>query len=180
MNDLNTQGTYDIDTGESGVLFGETTVTRIDDEIKDYLQQTLTGLDGRINGMTDLGLSIADDGTLSLDLATLRAALAENADDVAAFFIGDADKGITGFGDLLYEKLRSYTGTNGLLPTVTESTEARITTLEEQITFATELLNRRYDAMTQRFVQLDAYMRQMESQASFLDQMFAAQDNNSK
>jgi flagellar hook-associated protein 2 len=180
MNDLNTQSTYDIETGESGVLFGENTVTRIDDEIKDYLQQTITGLDGGINDMTDLGLSIEDDGTLSLDLATLRAALAENADDVVAFFIGDADKGITGFGDLLYEKLRSYTGTSGVLPTVTESTEARISTLEEQITFATELLNRRYDAMTQRFVQLDAYMRQMESQASFLDQMFAAQDNNSK
>lgn len=178
MNDLNSQNTYDIETGESGVLFGETTVTRIDDEIKDYLQQTLSGLDGEITGMTDLGLSIEDDGTLALDLTTLRAALADNAEDVVAFFIGDTDENITGFGDLLYEKLRSYTGTGGVLPTVTESTESRIAALEEQITFDTELLNRRYDAMTLRFIQLDSYMRQMESQASFLDQMFSAQEQS--
>lgn len=169
--DLNEKSGYDIETNEKGILFGDMSITRIDDELKDFLEQNLN-IDGAINSMYDLGLTVESDGTISLDATTLKQALSSSAEDVIKFFTGDSDKGITGFGDLLYDKMRSYTGPDGLIAAETDATQTRINKLKEQIEKDTTLLNKRYDTMTTRFVELDSYMRQMQSEASFLDQVF--------
>ncbi|MBF0204649.1 MAG: flagellar filament capping protein FliD, partial [Desulfamplus sp.] len=111
--DMNTKNKYDIKTGEKGVLFGESAVLRIDDELKSLMNQKLkTG--GTITSMYDLGLETNNDGSISIDSKKLQSALTSNAEDVIKFFTGDSETKTKGFADLLYDKMTSYTGSTGL------------------------------------------------------------------
>ena len=56
----------------------------------------------------------------------------------------------------------------------TDAIDDRIKRLEDQIETETERLDKRYETMAQQFVQLDSYMRKMESQQSYVSQMFSA------
>ncbi|SLM29206.1 FliD (modular protein) [Desulfamplus magnetovallimortis] len=169
--DLTEKSRYDVDKEEKGILFGEMAITRIDDELKNFMEQNLN-IDGAVTSMYDLGLTIDSDGILSIDSDKFRDVLSSNAEDVIKFFTGDSENGVEGFGDMLYDKMRSYTAADGLLVAKRDSTQTLIGKLEEQIEKDTALLNKRYDTMTTRFVELDSYMRQMQSEASFLDQVF--------
>lgn len=168
--DLDEKSSYDIDTGEKGVLYGKSAINRIDEELKNMLQENLN-LNGDIRNMFDIGLKVDENGTLSFDKTKLQEVLSKNAEDVIKFFTGDSDEGIKGFGDLIYDKMKTYTGIDGLLSTETDSTRTRIGKLEDQIENDTDILNKRYDTLTMQFIEMDSYMRQMQSQADFMDQM---------
>ncbi len=175
--DMDAKSKYDAETGERGILFGESSVTRIDNELKSFMEQELN-LTGAVTSMYDLGLTIEDDGTISIDSSVLQDVLSSNAEDVIKFFTGDSDNDVTGFADLLYDKMRDYTGVDGLLSAKIDSTQTRITKMEEQIEKDTEILDKRYETMTMQFIELDSFMRQMQSEASFLDQVFNTNNND--
>ncbi|MBF0200258.1 MAG: flagellar filament capping protein FliD [Desulfamplus sp.] len=177
--DMNAKSGYDLDTGEKGILFGESAITRIDDEIKSFMEQKLN-INGRITSLYDMGLTIDSEGTISMDAKKLRETLAANAQDVIKFFTGSPENGTKGFGDILYDKIRQYTSPNGLLSAKTDTTRTRMTNIESQIEKDTDILNRRYDTMTMQFVKLDSYMRQMQSEAAFLDQFFDSMKKSDK
>lgn len=177
MTDLDEKSNYDIDTGEKGIFFGENSINRIDDELKSFLERELN-IDGTITSMYDLGLTIESDGTLSIDTEVLEEALSSNAEDVTLFFTGDSEEGITGFGDLLYEKIKSYTGTDGLLSAEGDAVQTRITKLEEEIENDTTLLEKRYETLTNQYIAMDTYIQEMESQGSYLEQMFGSSDDD--
>ena len=175
--DMDAKSQYDVETGERGILFGESSVTRIDNELKSFMEQELN-LTGAVTSMYDLGLTIGDDGTISINSSVLQDVLSSNAEDVIKFFTGDSDNDVTGFADTLYDKMRDYTGVNGLLSTKIDSTQTRITKMEEQIEKDTEILDKRYETMTMQFIEMDSFMRQMQSEASFLDQVFNTNKND--
>ncbi len=170
-SDMSTKSKYDLNTGEKGILFGETAVLRIDDDIKSLFTQKInTG--SSITTMYDLGLETKDDGSLSINTKTLQKAFSSNPDDVIKFFTGDAEKGTDGFADILYDKMSDYTGAKGLMTSEIESAQTRINKMDTEIQEDTKRLDQRYEALTKQFVKLDSYMSQMKSQSSFLDMMF--------
>ena len=172
---LDEKSRFDVDTGEKGLLFGKSAITRIDNELKSFFEQGILELNGSVTSMSDLGLSVDENGSLSLDTSKFNAVLSQNAEDVIKFFTGDSDKGIEGFGDQLYDKMKTYTGIEGLLTTETDTNRTRISRLEDQIENDTTLLNKRYDTLTMQFIEMDSFMQQMQSQANFMDQMLNSQ-----
>lgn len=171
--DLDSKSSYDVNTGEKGILFGESSITRVDDDLKNFMERSLN-LNGNISSLYDLGLTIDEDGNISIDTDLLSEALSSNAEDVIKFFTGDSDQGVVGFGDLLYDKLREYTSADGLMGAEEDSIQTRITKMNEQIDKDTELLDKRYEALTLKYVQMDSYIRQMESNGDLLDQFFGS------
>ncbi|MBF0230548.1 MAG: flagellar filament capping protein FliD [Desulfamplus sp.] len=177
--DMSSKGKYDINTGKKGILFGESAVLRIDDDLKRVLgQQIDTG--GSITSLYDLGLETKEDGTLSINTKTLQSAFSSNAEDVIKFFTGDSEKGVDGLGDILYDKMSTYTNANGLMTTEIETAQTRINKMDTEIQEDTKRLDQRYEALTKQFVKLDSYMSQMKSQGSFLEQMFSVNNNKDK
>ena len=175
--DMTTKSKYDINTGEKGILFGETAVLRIDDELKSFLNQKIdTG--GSITSLYDLGLEIKEDGSLSINTTTLEKAFSSNPEDVIKFFTGDSEKGTDGLADMLYDKMSKYTGATGLMTSEIESSQTRINKMDVEIQEDTKRLDQRYEALTKQFVKLDSYMSQMKSQGNFLEQMFSTNNNN--
>ncbi|MBF0242740.1 MAG: flagellar filament capping protein FliD [Desulfamplus sp.] len=171
ITDTKAKSKYDINNKEKGILFGESSVLRISEDIKTLMGQKFDA-GGEISTLYDLGLEVEKDGTLSINTTTLQKAFSSNSEDVIKFFTGDSEKKRDGFGDMLYEKMTKYTGSTGLMTVEIDSAQARISKMDLEIQEDTKRLDQRYESLTKQFVKLDSFMSQMKSQSSFLDMMF--------
>jgi len=129
------------------------------------------------NSLFDLGLTINDDGTMSLDETTLDQALAADPNAIASLFIGDADAGITGLGDTINKAIGDMVGSNGAVLTGRDSATVQITRLEKDIETANERLDKRYQILTKQFVQLDTYIKQLNSESTYMQSVIDSFNN---
>jgi flagellar hook-associated protein 2 len=88
--------------------------------------------------------------------------------------LGDEDQQIEGFADLVNERLRTLTSVAGLFATEKQATQERIDSLKLQTARDTERLDRKYERLTRQFIELDRYMNQQSSIASFLTSQFSS------
>ena len=130
--------------------------------------------------LTDLGLEINKDGTLTIDETELDQAIASDPDAVAKLFIGDTDNGITGLGDILNNGINDLISNTGTVATEIDEAEAKMTRLDEDIETATEQLNKRYDVLTSRFVQLDTYIQQLNSESEYMQSLIDSFNSTNK
>jgi flagellar hook-associated protein 2 len=94
MNDLNTQEGTD-SSGNPEPLYGSPTLALLQEQLQGALDFTQSS--GAITSLTQLGVSVNNDGTLSLDTDTLDSALNSNYQDVVNFFQSSGTG--TSFGD---------------------------------------------------------------------------------
>lgn len=182
MNDIITEidanDDYDEDTNVWGSLAKTPSIRGAKDTLLSLMSTNITANEN-ITTFFDLGFEINENGTVSIDETVLDSKISSNFEDIKSFFIGSTEgTGITGMGDLLNDEIRSQTTINGLIDSESEAIDDRITRLEEQIEADTERLDKRYETMSQQFVQLDSYMREMESLQNYVSQMFSATQND--
>ncbi|MCJ7602172.1 MAG: flagellar filament capping protein FliD, partial [Desulfobulbaceae bacterium] len=89
-----------------------------------------------------------------------------------AFFLGDSDRDIQGFADMINERMRTFTGAAGQIEGEKQSAQDRITETELKVAAENERLDKRYALMTKQFIELDRYMKQMTSISDFLGSQF--------
>lgn len=172
--DTNTQ--YDADEETDGILSDVYSIKSLGSDILSFMTiEVDTGSD--ITSLLNLGMELNEDGSITLDQAKLDAAFSSSPEDVASLFIGDSDKGITGLGDILNDKLAEMTRSTGLVNGEKTAAEEKIDRLTTSIETATERLDKRYEQMAQQFVRLDAYMGTMNSQSEYLSTMFESLNN---
>jgi flagellar hook-associated protein 2 len=92
-NDINTfiknQFAYNASTKSAGLLSGDSTLRRIQDELQRQVTQSISNQYTSYYVANRVGLEFNRDGTLSIDEAQLRSALNEDFTGVAALFLGD-------------------------------------------------------------------------------------------
>jgi flagellar hook-associated protein 2 len=106
---VTTQFSVDPATNSQGVLGTDATVVSLQSALEQTLNYSLippTGTPPPIATLSDLGISMNHDGTLSVDSATLNNALTNNPTDVQSFFEGTA---LNGFANSAYNALNAYT-----------------------------------------------------------------------
>ena len=105
---VNAQFQYNAGTSSQGVLGSDPTVRALQNTLMQALNYVSTPGIGTttVNGLSDLGISAASDGTLTVDSATLNAALVNNASDVQNFFQGAS---LNGFANAMTNGLSSFT-----------------------------------------------------------------------
>ena len=108
---------------------------------------------------------------MGFDEDLLDQTLASNPDAVAALFIGDTDAGITGMGDIINDGITAMVDRSGIVSTEISEAETRMERLNKDILKATELLDKRYQTMTNDFVRLDSFVRQINSESSYMQSM---------
>lgn len=89
LSQVNSQFTYSTSTGSQGVLSSDSTVRSLQSALEGiaaYISPAASG-SGSIQSLADLGITVNDDGSLSLDSSQLNAALA-NPTAVQNFFQG--------------------------------------------------------------------------------------------
>ncbi len=73
------------DPTQNGVLFGNSTAQAIQQALGSFITQNYSGL-GQFTSLASVGITIGQDGTLTLDTNQLTQALATNPDDVRSLF----------------------------------------------------------------------------------------------
>ncbi len=77
---------YDPDTGTASALTGDFTVRSIGSRIRSILFGSITGLNGNIRSLVDIGITTNSSGTLDVDSSKLEDALKNYPDEVEALF----------------------------------------------------------------------------------------------
>lgn len=132
----------------------------------------LTRKDTNVYTLFDLGMEFNRDGTISLDETVLDTAFAERSGEIEAFFLGDSDRDIKGFADIVNDQMWELTNGEGQIAGEKKSAEDRINALETSIEEENTRLDKKYELLTKQFIELDRYMNQMTSLSSYLGSQF--------
>jgi flagellar hook-associated protein 2 len=133
ISDLNNQFTYTSGTGE-GVLASDSAVRSLQSEVLGSLAYTYTPASGTttVSNLSSLGITVNNDGTLSVDSSTLQNVLQNNFGDVQTFFQGTA---LNGFANSLDQQLTSFINpNNGAFTLDLQSINSQISDLETDVT----------------------------------------------
>ncbi|KQW96865.1 flagellar hook protein 2 [Massilia sp. Root418] len=89
-NELNAQikqlNGYNAETKTGGPLLGDSTVQNLQSALRRQMSASITGLQGKLTSLTDVGIGFQKDGTLTLDSSKLNKAIASNFNDIAGLF----------------------------------------------------------------------------------------------
>ncbi|WDP89775.1 MAG: flagellar filament capping protein FliD [Desulfobacter sp.] len=165
------------ETDETNPLENESSAKRIVSKLQ-ALVSTVIDVDSQYKSMTDLGLSIDRNGTITIDEDTLNSAIASDPDAVKALFLGDSSKEVAGLGDLFNDTITDMVSTTGIASTEIDEGEARIKRLNDDIEEETTRLDKKYEVMTRQFAEMDKVINQIQAQGKALD-MLVEQTSNS-
>jgi flagellar hook-associated protein 2 len=128
ISDLNSQFTYNAGTQTSGPLAGDSSARIVQEQLLGFASYTVSGA-GSLSTLQDLGISMNDDGTLSVDSSALSNAVSSNFQDVQSFF-----QGASGFATYLNTQLTPLTDpTQGAVYLDLKGAQATYQGLQDQI-----------------------------------------------
>jgi len=136
-------------------LAGSNDLNRLVSSLKSLIS-TRVNLSSAYTSLSDLGVEIQKDGTITLDEKILDQAMAADPDAVTSLFIGDSDNDITGLGDIINDSLTGMVGSQSAVSTEIDVLETMTDRLDKEIENATERLDKRYETMTAEFARLDS------------------------
>ena len=86
MKNIDALTAYDPETGAGSVLIGDFTVRSISSQIRNVIFGSVSGLDGNIRSLVDIGITTNSSGTLDVDSTKLKDALTNYGSEVEALF----------------------------------------------------------------------------------------------
>jgi flagellar hook-associated protein 2 len=162
---VNSQFNVDSTTNSQGVLGTDATVVSLQSALEQAFNYVYTPATGTTSVSTigDLGITMANDGTLSVDSATLNSALTNNATDVQNFFEGTA---LNGFANSVYNALNTYTSpANGAFKVDLSSMAATNADLTSQINdYESGYIASQQTVLTADFSQAEVALQQLPQQ----------------
>jgi len=172
---VNAQFSYTSSSSSQGVLASDPTVVSLQSTLEqalNYVNKPATGTT-TVSTLNDMGISVGNDGTLTVDSATLNSALTNNPADVQNFFEGTA---LNGFANSTYNALNAFTSpADGAFKVDLSSMAASSASLTSQINaFETGyiasqqiLLTADYTSAEVALQQLPQEMQQLNSELGF-------------
>ncbi len=177
IGDLNTQYT-DTGSGE-GPLASDSTVRSLQTDVLGALDYTYTPSSGTttVPNLTSLGISVNDDGTLSLDTGTLQSALENNFSDVQSFFQGTS---LNGFANSLDQELTSFISPdNGAFTVDLQSMNSEISDLETDITnFQTNTIEPLQTQLQNDYSQAEIALQELPMEMQQINEELGNNNNN--
>ena len=177
INFVNDQNKYSEEGGPGGDLFGDYGLNRVTSEIKGALfdivdVDDLSTLDG-YSTLSVLGISVGNDGTLSIDEDEFAAKMTEDPEAFEAFFVDST----TGIFETLDDTIKNLVdgGTDdqgrdfeGFFSTKTESLGKVVKSLDKRIEQMSYNLEKLEERLVAQYANLEALMTQLNSQGSAL------------
>ncbi len=120
---INDQFKYDPDTGEGGILMGDTTLMTIQGTLRDLMVNTVPGLPSSMNALSALGITMTDTGTLAIDGSKLSDALANNFSAVESLFKDSGESDNTGIQFVLATEDTMVSSSGGYAVDITQAAE---------------------------------------------------------
>ena len=170
---VNSQFAFDQTSNTAGILAGDSTVRMLQEAL---LNAGSYSTAGAISTLGQLGVSMNNDGTLTLDSSKLNGAIQNNFSAVQSFLQGTASNG---FAATLNNQLGSFTDpVNGAFTVELQSIANENSDLQDQIDDFQDFLNSEQVRLTNEYNQIDATLQRLP----ILQKQIAAQlgeNNNS-
>jgi flagellar hook-associated protein 2 len=131
ISDLNAQFS-DSGSGQ-GILADDGNIRSLQSDVLSLMSYTYSPTSGTttVSNLSSLGISVNNDGTLSVDSATLQNAMQNNFGDVQSFFQGSA---LNGFANVVDQQLTSFISpSNGAFTLDLQSISSQETDLQTDI-----------------------------------------------
>lgn len=163
--------TFNTATNTPGTLEGDGGALRLENALSDLVTNTFSGPAGnKVKSLTDLGITVSQDGTLQLDTTALSQQLAQNPTDVSNFFLDKTN----GFATKLKNTVNSFAdAVNGQLTLESNSLLAQSTSIENRVTELNAILTSRQQTLMNTFVHLETVLSNLRTQQSALTAMFS-------
>lgn len=171
FNDVNTStsslGSYDATTQVAGTLNGDSTLRSAQTAMRALTSNVPTALAGATyQRLSDIGVSLQVDGTLTVDSSKLSKAIASDITGVANL--------VSAYGDVANTATEALTGTNGLITSRTAGITTAIKALgtqSEAIVARLTTIEARYK---KQFSALDVLMSNMSQTSTYLSQQLGS------
>lgn len=173
---VDTLTSYDAEDDDAGVLLGDSTTRRIDRQLSEDLYNSMSS--GTYSYLSQLGVSLGVDGTLSIDDDALQAAVSEDPAAVADFFVGTDET--DGFATQMAADLDTYLDEDdGLIVSVTDGLSTQLEELEAKYEEKQAFIDSVMDRYTAQFTALDTLIATLDSTADYLTTQFDALSSDS-
>jgi flagellar hook-associated protein 2 len=170
-----TSGTSsDSSSGTPGPLLGDVGVEGVMQKLQSIVGGSGGSSSSAFNLLSQIGVSTASDGTLSVDTTTLDSALQSNAAAVQSMFSGTG-----GFGTQLDTLLNSVAGDGGTLDSETNGLQTDVSNINNQLsqlTAQSTQLTAQYNA---EFNAMDNVVAAYKSTESLLTQLYTPKTSSS-
>lgn len=163
FNDLRAQ----IKNLRNGELGADNSLLSVERQIFSVLNSSVTG--GAYNVLSEIGLTMQKDGTMSLDSTELEAALRADLDGVAELFGADGQ----GFANRLATLADSWLSSDGLIDSRQDGLKARVDDLVDRKIAIERNLERVESRFLAQFSALDGLVAQLQSTSQFLTNQLA-------
>ena len=178
ISDLNTQFTFS-GTGE-GPLASDSTVRNLQSEVLGALSYTYSPSSGTTTmpNLSSLGISVNNDGTLTVDSSTLENALQSNFSDVQSFFQGAS---FNGFANSLNQQLTSFISPgDGAFTVDLQSINSEITDMQNNISnFETNYITPLQTQLQSDYSQAEILLQQLPSEMQQINTELGLNNNSS-
>lgn len=168
---MTTMGAYDATTKTAGALQGNQVLRDSQTSVRNLLYSTTTGGTSAYQTLSDIGVTVGTDGSLTLNSTKLESALAADPDAVATL--------VTKIGESYNTELEKTVGYSGRIQTATDSANTIVKDLEarqEALALRLETIEARYRA---RFSALDTLISSLNTTSSYLTQQLASLTSSS-
>ncbi|HEV7732946.1 MAG TPA: flagellar filament capping protein FliD [Candidatus Binatia bacterium] len=159
----NAQGKDELITGP---LAGNSTVRQLLERLQSTFSEAISGAEGSYVNLSSLGLATQKDGSVLFTEATLRSAIADDPNGVAAVFAGNDDS--NGVAADLATLLADVTGSTGAFASQNTSLDARVRDMQDQIDQGTRNVDAYEDSLRLQFANLESLVASLQTQGNFL------------
>ena len=157
IQNVNSQFAFDQTSNTAGTLAGDSTVRMLQESL--LTSGSYSATSGSITTLGQLGITMNNDGTLTLNNATLDSAIQSNFSGVQAFMQGTASNG---FAASLNNQLTSFTDpVNGAFTVELQSISSENSDLQDQVNTWQDFLNSEQTRLTNMYNQIDATLQQL-------------------
>jgi flagellar hook-associated protein 2 len=163
---------FDSEALTTGLLFGTNEALRVDTELSRLVTETYFGL-GSFQSLDQVGITVDDEGKLTLDKAIFQEAFSADPEGLKTFFADDENGGVVSRFDDAIERLSGIKSEvpdsfDGLLTSRSNALQTTIDNNTDRITELDEFLERQRERLLIQYAQLESILADFQSTQSAL------------
>jgi flagellar hook-associated protein 2 len=162
---ISSQSRYDTTKKAAGLLSGDFTLRNAQSQIRSILYQSIESDNASLSLLSQVGVKIGNDGTLSLDETKFKSSLDTNFEDTAHVFLAeslDAGGNSVSIVPMLQSRLKNITDAyDGPVYHATQAIQKNISRINDQIQEMEARLDVRRELLIAQFSRADEALRQL-------------------
>lgn len=169
QSSLSSLGSYDATSGTAGTLMGNPLLMGVQNEIKSSLYSIVDTGSATYNSLASIGITSNSDGTLSVNQATLSAALSSDYSAVSALF-----SNTNGVATSLNSQITAELAAGGPISTTSQTLVKQENALTQQSNQLQQQMSALSASLTQQYSSLNNLLSSLQTTSSYLTQAFAS------